>query len=331
MWWRSIFFYAILSGVFFTLVVHALWILSWAVSKLTGWHLHYAPFACVNIAVVLFFWAMFLYGYYVGRYRVEVNRITFSSSSLPPSFDGLRLIHISDLHVDSYNEHPEALERIADMVNAEDADIICFTGDVTTGSFHEIKRFVPVLQRLHAREGVVSVLGNHDFFIYCREYHNDAERSAAADALTLLEEKDLGWHVLRNSSVLLHRGCDSIAIAGVDNITGNQGFATIQKGNLPAAMKGLDGIFTILLTHDPGHWRAEVLPKSHAALTLSGHTHAAQWRILGWSLANIFFDECDGRYDEGLRSLYVNAGLGCTAPFRISCPSEITVITLSAR
>ena len=96
-------------------------------------------------------------------------------------------------------------------------------------------------------------------------------------------------------------------------------------------MAGLDGMLTILMTHDPSHWQAEVLQKSHAQITLAGHTHAAQVRLFGWSLANLSFNECDGRYDQDGRMLYVNAGIGCTAPFRIGCPSEITVITLKTR
>ena len=186
------------------------------------------------------------------------------------------------------------------------------------------------LRRLKAKEGVVSIMGNHDFFIYSPEYRDNGERSAAADRLTRLEEDSLGWRVVRNSHIMLRRGGDSITIAGVDNTNGGEGFATIQKGDLKRATEGLKGVFTVMMTHDPSHWRAEVLPCSEAQLTLSGHTHAAQFRIFGWSLANLFFSECDGRYDEGERTLYVNAGIGCTAPFRIDCPSEITVITLTA-
>ena len=330
MWWRSVIFHAVTSGIILTVAVHALWLLSWIIGKLAGWRIHYAPFGWTALALVLFFWVLFAYGHYFGRYRYEVNRITFSHKALPRAFSGLRIIHISDLHVDSYLDRPEALDRIVDAVNAEKADIICFTGDLTTGPFREIEPFIPTLRRLKAKEGVVSILGNHDFFIYSPEYHNDRERSAAADLLTRLEEDSLGWRVVRNSSIMLRRGGDSIAVAGVDNINGGEGFATIQKGDLGRAIEGLEGVFTVMMTHDPSHWRAEVLPRSEAQLTLSGHTHAAQFRILGWSLSNLFFSECDGRYDEGERTLYVNAGIGCTAPFRIDCPSEITVITLTA-
>ena len=117
-------------------------------------------------------------------------------------------------------------------------------------------------------------------------------------------------------------------IVGVDNKScSNQGFQTIDSGDLSQAMTGVEG-FSILLTHDPSHWEAEVLPDTDIPLTLSGHTHAAQVRILGWSLARLMFRHADGRYDEGGQTLYVNAGLGCTAPFRIGAGPEITIITL---
>ena len=256
-----------------------------------------------------------------------VNQVEYASRDVPKAFDGYKVVHISDLHVDSFEDTAD-LQKVINEINAQDADIILFTGDMTTGSMEGIKLHEKALKSLKAKEGVLSVLGNHDFFIYDPEYRNDKERCAAADRLTQYEREVLGWRVLRNESYQVKKGKDSIAVAGVDNINGGQGFRTIQKGDLSKAMAGLDDIFTILMTHDPSHWQAEVLPKSHAQLTLSGHTHAAQARLFGWSLANLSFNECDGRYDQDGRMLYVNAGTGCTAPFRIGCPSEITVITL---
>lgn len=331
MWWRSVIFNAMAAGILVTAATHAVWLLLWLTGKIVGLRIQYAWCGWTALTLLLFIWGVFAYGHLWGRYQMETTRITYTHPSLPKAFCGTKVMHISDLHVDSFHDKPEALGRLVDAVNAEDADIICFTGDMTTGPFHEIMPFIPTLKRLHAKDGVVSIMGNHDFFIYSREYHNDRERSDAADRLTHLEEDSLGWHVLRNSAMILRHGEDSIAVAGVDNINGNDGFATIQKGDLHKALEGLGNIFTILLTHDPSHWRAEVLPRSNAQLTLSGHTHAAQFRIFGWSLANLFFNECDGRYDEGGRTLYVNAGLGCTAPLRVGCPSEITVITLGER
>lgn len=109
----------------------------------------------------------------------------------------------------------------------------------------------------------------------------------------------------------------------------NQGFPTIHRGDLRKAMEGTDG-FRILLTHDPSHWRAEVLPETDIPLTLSGHTHSAQIKIFGWTPAKWSFNEIAGRYDDGDQTLYINVGLGCTAPFRLGVNPEVTVITLKS-
>lgn len=287
----------------------------------------YAPYGWVAIGLVCILWTCLIYGYYFGRFRIEVNEVEYCSKEVPAAFEGYKVVHISDLHVDSFDE-PADLQRFINKVNEQGADLILFTGDMTTGSMEGIYQHEAALKSLRAHDGVISVMGNHDFFIYDKQYRNNQERSAAANRLTRYEREVLGWRVLRNESIIIHCGSDSIAVAGVDNINGGQGFRTIQKGDLGKAMQGLDGIFTILMTHDPSHWAAEVLPKSHAQITLSGHTHAAQVRLLGYSLANLSFRECDRRYDHEGRMLYVNAGAGCTAPFRIGCPSEVTVITL---
>lgn len=327
MWWRSVIWTGILFGTFAWIIPNVLWLLSWIVGKLFACRVPYAPFGWTAAGIVLLIWCCLLYGHFIGRFSIDVNQVEYVHPDIPKSFNGYRIVHISDLHVDSFEDTAD-LQKVIDKVNAQDADIILFTGDMTTGSIDGIKQHEKALKGLRAKEGVLSVLGNHDFFIYDRKYRNDKERCAAADQLTNYEREVLGWRVLRNDSHLICKDNDSIAIAGVDNINGGQGFRTIQKGDLCKAMEGLDGVFTILMTHDPSHWQSEVLPKSHAQITLSGHTHAAQVRLLGWSLANLSFNECDGRYNQDGRMLYVNAGIGCTAPFRIGCPSEITVITL---
>lgn len=336
MLWRHIFWSCVFLGTFFALIPNVLWCVSWCVGRLFSYRMPYAPFGWTALVLVLIIWCGLIYGCYVGRFRSEVKEVTYASPEVPKAFDGYRIVHISDLHVDSF-EDTRDLQRVLNRVNEQQADIILFTGDMTTASLDGLFVHEAALRSLRAKDGVVGVLGNHDFFIYDRHYRSDEERCAAADRLTRYERETLGWTMLRNESVVLHRGTDSLAIAGVDNINGNQGFSTIQMGDLKKAMHGLDGIFTVLLSHDPSHWQAEVLPQSHAQITLSGHTHAAQIRLFGHSLARLSFREHDGAYyhpaasGQADRLLYVNAGIGCTAPFRIACPSEITVITLKSK
>ncbi len=330
MWWRSVIWTGVIFGTFAWLIPNILWLFSWIIGKIFSCRVPYSPFGWTAFGILLIIWGCLIYGHYFGRFSIDVKEIEYASADVPKAFKGYKVIHISDFHVDSF-EDTEDLQKFVDKVNQQNADIILFTGDMITGKMSGILQHESTLKSLKAKEGVYSVLGNHDFFIYDRHLQSDKERCAEADKLTAYEQEKLGWNVLRNDSHIITRGTDSIAIAGVDNINGGQGFRTIQKGDLSKAMEGLNSIFTILMTHDPSHWKGEVLPKSHAQITLSGHTHAAQVRVFGWSLAHLTFNECDGRYDQDNRMLYVNAGVGCTAPFRISCPSEITVITLRSR
>lgn len=334
MWWRSVIFSGLIFGVILALIPHIVWLISLIISKVANFKVTYSPFGLTALGLVVVLWGFIAYGSMVGVWQFEVKTHQYSSPQVPKAFKGYKIVHISDLHVDTYNSHPEALARIVDSINAQNADLILFTGDMVTGSLSSVFEHTQALSRLRARDGIMSVLGNHDFFIYDRQYNTLPQRLAAADSLTRFETTQLGWQVLRNAHHIIHREGDSICIAGVDNINGGKGFRTIQMGDLSKALAGITdksestSPFTILLTHDPSHWRSEVLPESSVQITLSGHTHAAQLRFFGQSLARLLFNECDGRYDEGERMLYVTAGIGCTAPVRIGCPSEITVITL---
>jgi predicted MPP superfamily phosphohydrolase len=214
------------------------------------------------------------------------------------------------------------------MTNALDADLVCFTGDLVNLSADELTPYISELSRIKARDGIVSVLGNHDFMLYGFSNRGEQEREEAVARLVDMQRNRLGWQVLRNENIEIWRGEHKITIVGVDNksCTG-QGFHTISKGDLPKALMGCDG-FRILLSHDPSHWATEVLNDTDIPLTLSGHTHAAQLRLFGWTPASWVFRYTAGRYDEGEQTLHINIGLGCTAPFRLGANPEISLITL---
>lgn len=326
MWWRSVIFVGIFFGALTAIAVHLLWAVTAIICRIGHWHISYTPFGLAALGLLLTLWGLLAWGSLVGVWSVRQTKIDYESVSVPESFEGYRIVHISDLHADTYDRNASALENVIQSINDLAPDIIVFTGDMQTGSIHSVFRHAAALKKLQARDGIYSVLGNHDFFMY--ERPTLSEMLQGADELAAFESDTLGWTVLRNSHRIIQRGTESLAVAGVDNVNGGQGFHTIQMGDLSAATQGLDGVFTILLSHDPSHWAAEVLPRAAADITLSGHTHGAQIRLFGWSLANLMFKECDGRYDRNGRMLYVNAGLGCTVPFRIACPPEITLITL---
>lgn len=297
-------------------------------------------------------WGMISYGYWVGRYRIEVKQTAFVHPRIPAAFNGYKIVHISDLHLATFADRPAALQRIVDTINAQTPDMICFTGDIVTIGVEEALPFTAILQQLHARDGVFSVLGNHDLMIYGER--TSQERTQLVNTLVAFERDSLGWNVLRDTSCVVVRKqrqsegeptYESLTIIGVDNCScEGQGFRSIYHGDLSAAMRNTSG-FRILLSHDPTLWRAEVQDHTNIPLTLSGHTHSGQFRIFGHPLAGLLFRESAGWYyhpaddeknaekpqtNENRQALYINSGVGCTLPVRVNCPAEITVITLAA-
>ena len=295
----------------------------------------FAPFAYTGLALVLLFCGTMLYGYWFGRKQLRLTETTYTSTQVPAAFNDYKIVHISDLHLSSFADSPAFLQRIIDTINAQQPNLICFTGDFVGFGVEEAIPFTQTLRQLHAKDGIMSVLGNHDFALY---HHGmtEAEKEEKVNQLTAYQRDTLRWQLLRNQSYVIQRDSAYLQIIGVDNTScQGQGFQTINKGDLAKAMRLLgdetkgDGL-QILLSHDPSHWRGEVVPQTDIPLTLSGHTHAGQVRLLGYPLSSLMFTESEGWYHNAGQALYINTGLGCTLPVRIGVPAEITVITLQA-
>ena len=309
------------------------WLICWIVARLCHHTMPFAPFAYTGLALVLLFCGTMLYGYWFGRKQLRVIETTYTSSQIPAVFNNYKILHISDLHLSSFADSHAFLQRIIDTINAQQPDLICFTGDFVGFGVEEALPFTDILRQLHAKDGIMSVLGNHDFALY---HHSltDAEKEEKVNQLTTYQRDILGWQLLRNQSYIISRDTAHLQIIGVDNTScQGQGFQTISRGDLMKAMRLLgdeakgNGL-QILLSHDPSHWRGEVIPKTDIPLTLSGHTHAGQVRLFGHPLSSLMFTESEGWYHNAGQSLYINTGLGCTQPVRLGVPAEITVITL---
>ena len=309
------------------------WLLCWIIARLCHHNMPFAPFAYTGLALVLLFCGTMLYGYWFGRKQLRVTETTYTSPQVPAAFNGYKIVHISDLHLSSFSDSPAFLQRIIDTINAQQPDLIFFTGDFVGFGVEEAIPFSHILRQLHAKDGIMSVLGNHDFALY---HHGltDAEKEEKVNQLTAYQRDTLGWQLLRNQSYFIQRDSAYLQIIGVDNTScKGQGFQTISRGDLMKAMRLLgdeakgDGM-QILLTHDPSHWRGEVVPTTDIPLTLSGHTHAGQVRLFGYPMSSLMFTESEGWYHMNNQSLHINTGLGCTLPVRIGVPAEITVITL---
>lgn len=292
------------------------------VCKATHSHRNYGNL--VGIVLSLFALYVYFYGTSAGFRKLSVNHIDLYFNDLPDAFDGYRIAQFSDLHIGTYRDgRRKTLQRDIDSLNAQHADMIVFTGDLQNIEPAEAVPFTGLLSSLKARDGVYSVLGNHDYSMYIDA--PAAVKRANERALQQWERR-LGWRLLMNGHETIHRGGDSIVVAGEEN-DGKPPFP--QRGDLQKTLHGVDGdAFVVLLQHDPTAWRRDILPNSNVQLTLSGHTHGGQMSILGWRPTQLTYTEDYGVYTEGSRVLYVSCGMGALIPFRFNMPAEIAIITL---
>lgn len=293
----------------------------------------------VVCAIVIF--AVIWIGVYYGRNNIQVVRQEIVSSRLPQGFDGYRIVQFSDLHLGGFGKDTVFVSRMVDSINALKPDVIVFTGDLVTRETMEMAPFLKVLRRLKARDGVYSVLGNHDYGDY-RDWGSIGEKEQNL-ALLNAWQRQIGWKLLNNENVVLRHANDSIYLIGVEN-WGEPPFS--QYGKLPEAShtsgnRSLlrDSNFKVLLSHNPEHWGREVTRISNIDLTLAGHTHAMQI-VLGSgknrvSPASLKYGDWGGlvcgHSDDGTpMDLYINIGAGEVGlPSRmLQAYPEITEITL---
>lgn len=295
-----------------------------------GFPFHYllrwprSPFTAIGIVLGTASFFNILYGTLVGVSRFDIKEVEFRHSNLPEAFDGYRIVQLSDIHIGSWTDKEKDIHRLVQLVNEQEADLIVFTGDLVNQRSCELESFQNILSQLHAKDGVYSILGNHDYGSYYRWNSRKEQVNNIGNLIRM--EKEMGWKLLNNEhAVLCHQG-DSIALIGVEN-DGEPPFS--QFADLKKASEGTEGMFRILLSHNPTHWRREVLPDTDIELMLAGHTHAMQTVLFGHSLASLIYPEWSGMYTKGGRGLYVNIGIGYVGlPLRFGAWPEITVLTL---
>ena len=278
-----------------------------------------------GIASIPLIWLMVGWGSSLGFNKFEVNHIEYASSDIPKAFDGYKIVLFSDAHVGSYQKrNSDVLRQAIDSINAQKPDMIVFTGDLQTIQPSELYPHREVLGSLQAKDGIYSVLGNHDYASYlgC-----DEAVKAANDKEIISLQRQMGWTVLLNEHRTIQRDTSSFILAGMENDGDGKRFP--QKGDIAKTLDGVaDGKFILMLEHDPSAWRRKIIPDGRAQLTLSGHTHAMQFNILGWCPMSLTGKEFWGWYEEGHQKLFVTAGLGGLIPFRLGATGEIVVLTL---
>lgn len=275
------------------------------------------PFAAGAIYIIM-------YGFIVGFGKLEVKHLDLYFDDLPEAFDGYRIVHFSDAHVGSFQyDKKSILQRDIDSINAQKADMVVFTGDIQNMQPDELLPVMPLLSKVKAKDGVYSVLGNHDYSIYIDATEDVKKANIKA---TVDREQQMGWTVLRNDNRVIRRNADLLVIAGEEN-GGRK--PSPKLADLEKSLHGVGtGAFIVMLQHDPNVWQEKIVPDGRVQLTLSGHTHAGQVSVFGLRFTQLTAHNDYGLYNQGRQQLYVTSGLGGVVAMRFGATAEIAVITL---
>lgn len=336
----ALFFAKLIAGVFF-LIDDIRRVIQWAAGKVffrntegeelqQGVQISRSLFlSWMGVAVGSTLFGSLLYGL-SNKYNYRIKKLSLSFSNLPAAFKGLRVVQISDIHSGSFTDKA-AVNHGIDKALALKPDLILFTGDLVNNTSDEMKDYMDVFSRLKAPMGVYSVLGNHDY----GDYVQWPTPEAKVQNLERLKQihGELGWKLLLNENVILEKNGEMIAVLGVENWSSKARFP--KYGILSKAYAGTETIpFKILMSHDPSHWEAEVLPKyKDIDLMLAGHTHGMQFGVevprLKWSPVQYVYKQWAGIYKNQQQKLYVNRGFGFLGyPGRVGILPEITLFEL---
>lgn len=287
-------------------------------------------FTRIVLSLTIFVALSIIYGIFIGKYNYKVREEIVHFETLPPAFDGMRILHISDLHVGSW-DNKKAIEKGIRLINEQSYDLLVFTGDFVNTLASEADPWTTLISQIKTpKYGKFAILGNHDYGEYVVWPNEDAKAKNFEGIKRNIEKS--GFTLLMNENVALSNHQDTIYLLGVENWGTN--FKKV--GDLKKTTDGVStNDFKIVLTHDPSHWTAEIVghPQQYQ-LTLSGHTHGMQFGIdipgiIEWSPSKYIYPEWGGLYQQKNQYLYVNRGFGFHAySGRIGIWPEITVIEL---
>ncbi|MEZ5042714.1 MAG: metallophosphoesterase [Saprospiraceae bacterium] len=272
-----------------------------------------------------------LYGMVRNPYRYKLYREKVSLGRLPKALEGLKIIQISDIHSGSFT-FKEPIQLAIDLINQEKPDLVFFTGDLVNNVATEMEPYIDLFDKIEAKYGVYSVLGNHDYGDYVR-WKDDQAKTENMELLKATHKR-LGWDLMLNEHRQVEINGEQVAILGVENYSMHLRFpkyGDLQKACEdcgPAALK-------LLLSHDPSHWEGQVIKDyQDIDITFSGHTHGMQFGVeipgwFQWSPIQYVYKQWAGLYQKGEQYLYVNRGLGFLGyPGRVGILPEIAVIEL---
>jgi uncharacterized protein len=273
-----------------------------------------------------------LHGMASGKFRFRVRRESVFFPDLPDAFDGFTITQLSDIHVGSFDPERDRadIRRGIALANEQNSDLFVFTGDLVNNIAKEMDPWIDEFRQLKGKHGQFSILGNHDYGDYV-PWDSRAEKDANMQQL-FATHASLGFRLMRNENAVIEKNGQKLHLIGVEN-WGSGGFK--QNGDLDLALQGVpaDG-FKVLLSHDPSHFDEKVSQHpTHVHLTLSGHTHGAQFGVeipgIKFSPVQFRYPHWAGLYEQTKRYIYVNRGFGFLGfPGRVGIWPEVAVITL---
>lgn len=295
-------------------------------------------FAKIGLVAAAATLGLLIWGATAGRTRIVVERLTLESDRLSESFDGYKIAFFTDLHTGNLPANHRLIRRMADAIDRERPDMVVNGGDLVNIDARELTpEVMELLSTIRGRDGVYSVMGNHDLGFYLLENGPVTPRQ---NLDTLLgKQKAMGWTPLIDESVFIRRGEDSIAVTGLNfpkkgSHRGRR--AELAGCDMEQAYAPVpEETFDLTISHTPEFWD-QALRTGNPDLTLSGHVHAMQFKIplgcRGWSPASWKYDRWSGLYSQLEKYLFINDGMGYVMyPMRIGTPPSITVITLKKK
>ena len=281
----------------------------------------------VGLSSTLFLSLLYGFG---NKYNYKLIKKKVALKGLPLAFKGFKIIHISDIHSGSLKDKEAVLKGI-ELIKKQNADLVLFTGDLVNDRATEMTDWMSVFSQINAPHGVFSTLGNHDYGDYVKWETAAAKKQNLEDLKKV--HHDLGWRLLMNENVNIEKQGQYIKLLGIENWGAKARFP--KYGKMDEAMQGVNKEdVVILMSHDPSHWEAEVIPKyTTVQLTLSGHTHGMQFGVenpyFKWSPVQWVYKQWAGIYDNKEQQLYVNRGFGFLGyPGRVGILPEITLLEL---
>lgn len=330
---KTVLFIALIPSILFQLVE----IIFFRESRLSG-----SYFVLIKYLkrMAILFGSLAFFGLFIGSIhwvsKFKTREVVVPIANLPDSLKGLRIVQLSDIHLGSW-VRTQPLQNAVDIVNDLHPDVVFFTGDMVNYSAKETVGFESILGQIKAPLGVYAIMGNHDYGDYVL-WPDPVAKARDIEYLVSFYKK-IGWKLLRNENTVLNVKGSSILVAGVENWSATARFH--KYGDMKLTMKEAPQTdVSILLSHDPTHWDAEVIEKyPRFDLTLAGHTHGMQLGFEGfgikWSPSQYMFKNWGGMYQNvdklhKVSRLYVNLGLGHIGyPGRVGILPEITLITLA--